>query len=143
MTLADWLIDFKAYFPEFSEITDSEGTDVTNTALTYYLDLGTNMLPQGAIEYFTTDRLVTVVNYMVAHLLAYYDVLNAYDTTKSLIRTTSSMSADGLSLSFNEVAKLNGDTFSTLNDFLNTTSYGRTVAVYLDQMAGSVGGFCV
>lgn len=143
MSVADWITNFKTNFPEFAVIKDSTGTDVTTTVLTYYLYLAMDMLPQGAIEYFSVPRMTKVVDYMVAHLLQYYDILNSYDETKSLMRTTSSMSANGLSISYNEVAKLRGDMFATLNDFLNTTAYGKTVSVFMNQMAGSAGGFVV
>jgi hypothetical protein len=143
MTVATWIENFKINFPEFKEFKNGEGTDITDTVLTYYLFLAMDLLPQGAIEYFTQDRLAKVVDYMVAHLLQYYDILNSYDSTKSLMRTTSSMSANGLSISYSEVTKLRGEMFPTLNDWLNTTAYGKSVTVFLNQLAGSVGGYVV
>jgi hypothetical protein len=143
MTVADWIANFKINFPEFATITDNNGNDVTSATLTYYLYLAMDLLPQGAIEYFSVPRMTKVVDYMVAHLLQYYDILNNYSSAKSLMRTTSSMSANGLSISYSDIAKLRGEMFSSLNDFLNATAYGRTVSIFLNQMAGSCGGFLV
>lgn len=140
---ATWIVQFKHRFPEFAEIKDEDGNDVTDAAITKYLYLAMNMLPQGMIEYFTRCRLSHLMEYMVAHLLQYFDVLNSYDQTKKLVKNTASMSADGLAISYTEVAKLRGDMFPSLNDFCNTTAYGRVVAVYLNQMVGTTGGFVV
>ena len=143
MNVADWIQDFKTNFPQFATITDQSGADVTTTCITYYLYLAMDLLPQGAIEYFTVPRMAKVVQYMVAHLLTYHDVLNNYGNVTSLMKTTSSMGANGLSISYGEIAKLRGEMFATLNDFLHTTAYGLEVSVFLNQMAGSVGGYIV
>jgi hypothetical protein len=143
MDLAQWIVDFKVKYPEFAVIKNSDDEDITNTILTQYVDLAMNLLPQGAVSYFTRERLVLVVDYMVCHLLQYFDILNNYEQVKSLLRATSSMSANGLSLSYSEVARLRGDMFNTLNEFLNTTAYGKMVTIWLNQMAGSAGGYLV
>lgn len=143
MDINTWLTDFKTNFPEYSVIEDENGTDVTNTVLTRYLDIAMDLLPQGAVTYFTQTRLIKVVDYTVAHLLQYFDVLNNYDGVKALMRVTGSMSANGLSISYEGIAALRGDMFSSFNKFLNTTSYGQMVTVWLNTMAGSAGGYLV
>lgn len=143
MDIATWITNFKVSYPEFSVIEDEQGSDVTNTVLTQMVDLAMNMLPQGAVEYFTQERLWLVVDNMVCHLCQYFDIINKYGQAKSLLRATSSMSASGLSISYTDFGHLRGDMFASLNEFLNTTAYGKIVSVFLNQMAGSCGGYVV
>lgn len=118
-------------------------TDITSSVLSELLDVALKILPQGIIEYHDAPTVTKAVDYTVAHLMAYFDYKDSYGEASAMIRNASSRSADGLSISYSEVAKLKGDMFPSLNDYLNTTPYGRIVCLYIEKMAGSPGAFVV
>jgi hypothetical protein len=143
VAVADWVAAFKTNFPEFSVITDANSVNVTDQVLIYNLNIAMDMLPQGLACRFDSTTLTRITDYMVAHLLTYFDVINNFGQVVGLMRNSSSMAADGLSISYNEIAKYRNDQFSSLNDFLNVTSYGKVVAVYVGKITGSGGGFVI
>ena len=143
MAVADWVAAFKTNFLEFKVITDGTGADVTDQVLIYNLNIAMDMLPQGISGRFNSTTLTRITDYMVAHLLTYTDVINNYGQVVGLMRNASSMSADGLSISYSDIAKFKNEQFSSLNDFLNITSYGKVVAVYVGKIMGSSGGFVI
>ena len=135
--------DFVEMFPEFALIKDSEDADVTTACVKANLNLALDTLVQSIVDYYTVEPVKRCLAYMTAHYLQYFDVIDNYDTIKSVLRATSSMGGDGLSVSMVELAKLKNNIFSTRNEFLNTTAYGKVVTVYLDKLAGSAGGSVV
>lgn len=79
---------------------------------------------------------------MTAHHLAYANIRKnngGADAYKNLVRLAASQSADGLSISYVEIAHMHGDAFASLTDWLNTTYYGRIVIMFIEKMNGSVG----
>ena len=143
MAVADWVAAFKTNFPEFAVIKDGNNVDVTDQVLIYNLNIGMDLLPQGISGRFNSTTLSRITDYMVAHLLTYFDVINNYGQVVGLMRNASNMSADGLSIGYEAVAKMRNDQFASLNDFLNITSYGKVVAVYVGKITGSSGGFVI
>lgn len=143
MDLTSWLVQFKALFPEFVPIIDDNGNTVTDDAIADYLGIAMDILPQALVHYLEVPSLARCTQFMTAHLLKYYNVKNGYAESRQLLRNATSMSADGLSVGYEGIAKLRGDSYPSLNDFLNTTAYGRTVTLYLEKLSGSVGGFIV
>ena len=144
----DWKNNFKLnkLFKGLIPLYDENNIDITDEMLLSLLEIAEGILPQGLVSYFSDAEMIQILNWTVAHLLDYYDFKNDYSETKTLIRNASSKSADGLSKSYQDIAKMKGGEegmFPSLNDFLNTTGYGRLVCPYLERMAGSVGGFVV
>jgi len=142
-TKSEWITAFKALFPEFSPILNESSEDVTDATIQTYLDLTMDMLPQAIITYLARASMENMLYFATAHLLTYFNVKDGYAEARTLIRNVSSMSAQSLSTSFEAVAKIKGDVFSSLNDFFSTTAYGRTAMIYFEKMSGSVGGFVV
>lgn len=146
-TKAQWISAFKAsklFQGPFPIMNGS--TDVTDDILSGVLEVAMQILPGGIIDYQNVDSMKNVLNYTVAHVLTFFDYKDDYAEVKSLVRNASSRSADGLSISYQEVSKMkSADTemMSSLNDFFNTTPYGRMVCLYLEQMVGPVGAFVV
>jgi hypothetical protein len=143
VAVADWVAAFKTNFPEFKVILDANSVDVTDQVLIYNLNIAMDMLPQGISGRFNATTLTRITDYMVAHLLTYFDVINNFGQIVGLMRNASNMAADGLSISYSDIAKMRNDQFASLNDFLNITSYGKVVAVYIGKITGSSGGFVI
>lgn len=143
MSKSDWITAFKALFPEFSSITNDAGEDVTDATIQTYLDLTMDMLPQAIITYLTRASMEKMLYYAVGHMLSYFNVVDGYSEARTLTRNVSSMSAQGLSVGYEAIAKIKGDVFSSLNDFFSATAYGRTCMIYFEKMSGSVGGFII
>jgi hypothetical protein len=143
VAVADFIVQFKTLFPEFVPILNESGADVTDATITTYLDIAMDMLPQAIITYLSQTSVNNLVLYTTAHILSYYNVKDGYAEARTMIRNATSMSADGLSVGYESIAKLKGDMFPSLNSFLNTTAYGRGAALWLEKMSGSVGGFIV
>lgn len=131
-TETNFKTDFHAKFPEFTSI-DSDPL----------LDLSCDILPYGLSDYLEVASVRLCVFYTVAHLCAYFDLLNAANDVKSVLRNASSMTASSLTISYSEIAKLKGEIYSNLNDFLHTTSYGRLASLYLEKIVGSPGGVLI
>lgn len=134
-TTDDFITDFKARFSEFASVDDND--------LENFISVACDILPSGLPDYFDSDVIINILMFAVAHLCAYFDITNMSGEVKTVLKNASSMSANGLSISFTDVAKLRGDFFNAMNDFFSTTSYGRLVCVYLGKIAGSVGGFVI
>jgi hypothetical protein len=143
LSKSTWITAFKDLFPEFVPILNESSEDVTDSIIETYLDLTMDLLPQSLINYLSKASMQNCLYFATAHLLTYYNVKDGFAEARTLTKNASSMSAQGLSIGFEGFAKLKGDMFSSLNDFLNTTAYGRTAAISIDKMAGSVGGFVV
>jgi hypothetical protein len=143
VAVADWITSFKALFPEFMPILNGSGEDVTDDTISTYLDLTMDMLPQALICYMSRASVMNLLYYATAHMLTYYNIKDGYGEAKTMTMNATSMSAQGLSVSYAEYAKMKGDMFPSLVDFLNTTAYGRSAALWLEKMSGSVGGFSI
>jgi hypothetical protein len=143
LSISTFVTDFKSLFPEFVPILNESSVDVTDATITTFCYLATDILPQALVTYLSETSMSNMVMYMTAHLMSYYNVKDGYADARTLIRNATSMSADGLSVGYEGIAKMKGDMFPSLTDFLNTTAYGRMVALYLEKMSGTVGGFIV
>jgi len=141
--LSDWVVNFKALIPYFAPILDQNGNDVTDATIETYLNLAMDMLPQGAVEYMCRTTLANALYFTTAHLLTYFNVKDGYAEQAPLLKNATSLSANGLGIGYEGIAQLKGEMFTSLNDFLNTTSYGRMAVVWLEKMSGPVGGFIV
>lgn len=140
--LDDWVIDFKELFPYFVPIMNGS-TDVTDDTIKKYLTLAEDMLPQGAVEYMSRTTLANLLFFTTAHLLTYFNVKDGYSDQATLLKNATSLNANGLGIGYESVAALKGDMFTSLNDFLNTTSYGRMASTWLEKMSGPIGGLIV
>jgi hypothetical protein len=143
MSKSDWITAFKALFPEFVPILNESSEDVTDATIQTYLDITMDILPQNIIEYLSRASMENMLYYATAHMLSYYNVKDGYAESRTLSKNVTSMSAQGLSTSFESVARMKNDIFSSLNDFFNTTAYGRAASLYLEKMSGTVGGYVV
>jgi hypothetical protein len=143
MSKSDWITAFKALFPEFVPILNESSEDVTDATIQTYLDLTMDMLPQNIISYLSRASMENCLYFATAHLLTYYNIKDGYAEARTMTRNVTSLSAQGLITGFEAVAKMKNDIFASLNDFLNATAYGRIAALYLEKMAGTVGGFIV
>lgn len=130
-TETNFMSDFGLKFPEFT---------VSPSGM---IDIAFDIIPDGVIDYLSEGTVKNMSFYTLAHLAAYFDWNNASTEVKSVLRNASSMTASTLSIGYEGIAKMKGDLFSSLNDFLNTTAYGRIAALYLEKIAGSSGGFCI
>jgi hypothetical protein len=142
MALSDFLTQFKSQFPEFVPILDGS-TDITDDTIKTYLYIAMDLLPQHLVKYLPQASMQNLINYTTAHLLSYFNIRDGRVEDKSLLRNATSMSASGLSTSYESLAKMKGDMFSCLHDFLGTTAYGRMATLWLEKMSGTVGGSIV
>ena len=143
MSKAEWIESFKALLPEFVPILNESEEDVTDSTIQTYLDLTMDMLPQGLVCYLSRASFENMLFFATAHLLTYYNIKDGYAEARTMTRNATSMSANGLSISYEGIAKMKGEMFPSINDFFNTTAYGRTALVWMERMSGSVGGFVV
>lgn len=144
-TETDLIDEFKFRFPFFIPIYNGAQQDITDTVLSLEVDIAILLLPEGMACYFDAGELRRIVQYMLAHLLAYAGISNTKGVNNngtafvSLMRLASSKSADGLSISYTDIAEMKGNNFANLLQFLSTTSYGQKVAIWIAKMNGSVG----
>lgn len=144
MAKADWIVSFKALFPgQFDPILDDSGVDVTDATIEVYLDLTMDLLPQNAVCYLSRSSMQNLLFFATAHMLTYNEVKDGYSESKTLLKNASSMGAPGLNIGFQEVAKMKGEMFATINDFFSTTAHGVQALTWLGKMSGTVGGFVV
>ena len=125
--------DFRAKFPVFDLVDDS--------VLDMYIELSFCDVPAGFAN-CGFDCAYQAFLYGIAHNLAYFNVLTGGAPINT--RLVKSKSADGLSISYEEI-KASANTSANLYNYFSTTPYGRLLLSLMDTcgLTSSPGGFIV
>lgn len=134
-SMGDFFDAFQVRFPEFVSISDAN--------LQLYYDAMACILPKG-LEDMDIDCLMIMLMYSLAHILQYYDIKNNADGIKKLKKVVNSLSAGGLSTSFDNIQGSDNEP-KALISFYQTTGYGTLVLQYImnSGIFYSGGGFLV